>query len=188
VGRQAGELRGKLLAATDPETRLIALEEALRSRLAKSSVVAHPLAAVATARLSSAPERGVAELGAHLGWSVRRLEQVFRADVGLTPNSYRRLQRFRAALVDVEQAADIGWSACALGHGYYDQAHLVRDFRAHSGFSPTADQRLGHRQDPGPHDLPIATHARAEDNRWLHPAITRKLHRDPVTGHSDIRT
>jgi hypothetical protein len=123
-GASAKVVRERLLAAPDAVTRLHACESALRERLARSGDVAHPLAAVGTACVSRAPERhGVVQLGERLGWTVRRLEQVFRADVGLTPRAYQRLQRFRSALAGIDGAARVGWPAFALERGYYDQAH-----------------------------------------------------------------
>jgi AraC-like DNA-binding protein len=149
-GASAQVMRERLLAAPDAATRLLACESALRERLARSGEVAHPLAAVGTACVSRAPGRhGVVQLGERLGCTVRRLEQVFRADVGLTPKAYQRLQRFRSALVGIDGAARVGWPAFALERGYYDQAHLIREFRAHCGLSPTAylqrrGQQLNH--------------------------------------------
>lgn len=138
-GVSAGRVREQVLAEPDAATRLLALESVLRDRLARSVEVAHPLAAVATACLTHVPERhSVGQLGEHLGWTVRRVEQVFRADVGLTPKAYQRLQRFRSTLASIDDAARVGWSAFALERGYCDQAHLIREFRAHCGLSPTA--------------------------------------------------
>ncbi|MDR7303723.1 helix-turn-helix domain-containing protein [Haloactinomyces albus] len=138
-GASAGLVREQVLAAPDAATRLRTLESALRDRLARSAEIAHPLAAAATACLADAPGRhDIGRLGEHLGWSLRRVEQVFRTDVGLSPKSYQRLQRFRSALAGIDGSAQLGWSAFALEHGYYDQAHLSREFRAHCGLSPTA--------------------------------------------------
>jgi len=130
-GPAAGQLRERLLAAPDP---IFELEAALCRRLAGSSELAHPFAAAAAARASE----GVGPLAERLGWTTRRLEQVFRADVGLTPKAYQRLHRFRSALVGIDRAAVVGWPAFALERGYYDQAHFIREFRAHAGLSPTA--------------------------------------------------
>lgn len=138
-GASADRVREQVLAAPDALTRLRTLESALHDRLARSAEAAHPLAAAATAYLSAAPERhGVGQLGEHLGWTQRRVEQVFRTDVGLSPKAYQRLRRFRSALASIDDAARLGWPAFATRHGYFDQAHLIRDFRAHCGLSPTA--------------------------------------------------
>ena len=40
-----------------------------------------------------------------------------------------------AALHDVHKS---GWAEFALAAGYYDQSHLVRDFREFTGMAPTA--------------------------------------------------
>jgi methylphosphotriester-DNA--protein-cysteine methyltransferase len=137
-GAAAGELRERVLAATAAEARLREVENVLEARLAHTDQVSHPLAAAATGLVARAPAAlGVAELGEHLGWSVRRLQQVFRDDVGLTPKAYQRLQRFRGALVGIEAAERVGWPAFALQRGYADQSHLIREFRAHAGVTPS---------------------------------------------------
>jgi AraC-like DNA-binding protein len=137
-GRAADELRDRVLAASGVHARLREVEVVLEARLAGSAEIAHPLAAAATGLVARRPAGlGVAELGEHLGWSARRLQQVFRDDVGLTPKAYQRLQRFRGALVSIEAAEQVGWPAFALHRGYADQSHFIREFRAHAGLSPS---------------------------------------------------
>ncbi|MFB9726084.1 DUF6597 domain-containing transcriptional factor [Haloechinothrix salitolerans] len=149
-GADADRLREQLVAAPDASTRLRTLESALSYRLTNSTRVAHPLAAVATAYLSGTPtQHGVGQLGERFGYTPRRIEQVFRADVGLSPKAYQRLQRFRSALRRIDDAAWLGWSTFASQHGYSDQAHLIREFRAHCGLTPTTylrhrGERLNH--------------------------------------------
>jgi AraC-like DNA-binding protein len=53
-----------------------------------------------------------------------------------------RILRFQHA-VELASAADgLGWAEIAHGSGYYDQAHMVRDFQQFTGHSPTGYQRL----------------------------------------------
>ncbi len=142
-GAGAVELRERALTARGPRERLAEVESVLGRRLVGAPDLSHPLAAAAVAWMSRAPAGcGVAELSDRLGWTPRRLEQVFRAEVGLTPRSYRRLARFRSALAGIDAVADRGWSAFALEHGYYDQSHFIREFRAHAGLSPSAYLRV----------------------------------------------
>ncbi len=110
----------------------------LSRRLAGAADVAHPLAAEAIACGSHcAPVCSrVAQLSDRLGWTPRRLQQVFSAEVGLTPRAFQRLARFRSALAAIDGAADVGWAAFALEHGYCDQSHLIREFREHAGLTP----------------------------------------------------
>src|SRR5262245_35130715 len=128
-GRAADELRERVLVASDGHRQLREVEMVLEARLAGSAEVPHPLVAAATGLVARAPAgRGVAELGERLGCSARRLEQVFRDDVGLTPKAFQRLPRFRGALVSIALAERIGWSAFALQRGYADQSHFIREF------------------------------------------------------------
>jgi AraC-like DNA-binding protein len=142
-GHEAVELRERVLEATGPRERLSEVERVLRRRLTGAVVATHPLAVEAIARIARAPVRyGVAQLSDRLGWTPRRLQQVFRAEVGLTPRAFQRLARFRSTLEGIDGAAEVGWARFALEHGYCDQSHLIREFGEHAGLSPSAYLRL----------------------------------------------
>jgi AraC-like DNA-binding protein len=49
----------------------------------------------------------------------------------------RRLLRFRRAFRLLDQAAPGTWARVAAHAGYFDQAHLIRDFRQFAGTSPS---------------------------------------------------
>jgi transcriptional regulator GlxA family with amidase domain len=71
-----------------------------------------------------------------IGLSERAFERRFLAQVGLTPVRYRRLARFRSALrLYAEGLHD--WATLAATTGFSDQSHLVRDWRAFTGLTPT---------------------------------------------------
>lgn len=138
-GIAAVRLRERLLHAPDGPARLRVLGAILHDRLTDSAGATHPLAAAAAGLLTRRPVNGgVGELGDRLGLTSRRVQQVFRGDLGLTPKSYQRLQRFRSVLDGIDEVGRVGWSVYAIERGYCDQAHLAREFHAHSGLSPTA--------------------------------------------------
>ena len=62
-------------------------------------------------------------------------EAVGEDEITLDPKLFARILRFQKAvsLVDHEPS----WAAIAQRSGYYDQAHLIRDFQQFSGDSPT---------------------------------------------------
>ena len=74
----------------------------------------------------------------HLGTSERHFRRVFRETVGVSPKTYARLRRFRRAVALARRAAAPDWAAIAADVGYYDQAHLIADFRAIGGATPRA--------------------------------------------------
>ncbi len=76
-------------------------------------------------------------LSTEVGWSRRRLEMRFRDQIGLPPKSIARIFRFHRA-VHLLTHSGRPWADVAVECGYWDQAHLNRDFRMFSGRSPRA--------------------------------------------------
>jgi len=70
----------------------------------------------------------------------RQLERLFDERVGLGPKAFARVVRLQRALrgIDAERGSVASWARLALDHGYADQAHLIRDFRALAGITPAA--------------------------------------------------
>lgn len=79
----------------------------------------------------------IAQCSRSIGISERRLSQVFREHVGISPKLWCRIRRFQSAAQALHSGADIPWAELALNCGYYDQSHFANDFRAFSGIDPT---------------------------------------------------
>ena len=79
----------------------------------------------------------VAECARSVGVSERRLSQVFREQVGMSPKTWCRIHRFQTAARALHNGVDVPWTELALRCGYYDQSHFANDFRAFSGINPT---------------------------------------------------
>jgi AraC-like DNA-binding protein len=80
----------------------------------------------------------VPQLAADLGVSERQLRRGFAEVIGLSPKHYLRVARFRKALRVARAASAPDWAAIASQVGYYDQAHLIADFREMTGVTPGA--------------------------------------------------
>ncbi|MYW68096.1 helix-turn-helix domain-containing protein [Streptomyces sp. SID8379] len=80
----------------------------------------------------------VADLAREEGMSVRSLQRLFAAYVGVSPKWCVLRYRIHEAVEAAGRRADIDWAALAADLGYADQAHLVRDFTATVGVPPTA--------------------------------------------------
>jgi AraC-like DNA-binding protein len=71
------------------------------------------------------------------GISPRQLRRTFLEQTGLSPKFLARVLRFRHAVAQAPRAGG-DFAGLALDCGYYDQAHLIRDFREFAGRTPTA--------------------------------------------------
>lgn len=84
----------------------------------------------------------VAGLAEDIGVTRQQLARQFATHVGVTPKTFARVMRARAALAraDAARAAyprDVDWSGIALDLGYYDQPHFIDDFKALTGVTPS---------------------------------------------------
>ncbi|MFT3914874.1 MAG: helix-turn-helix domain-containing protein [Anaeromyxobacteraceae bacterium] len=130
-------LLDRLAAARDASDAAAALEGAINERLGAADGLraAARLAVSAAERLPRATVHAVA---ADLGVSERHLRRVFRETVGVGPKTFARLIRFHRALGAARAGRREGWAGIAAAAGYYDQAHLIAEFRAIAGVTPQA--------------------------------------------------
>ncbi|MCI0665462.1 MAG: helix-turn-helix domain-containing protein [Acidobacteria bacterium] len=75
-------------------------------------------------------------LAADLGIGGRQLERRFLNEVGIGPKLLCRILRFQQVFRAVERS-DRNWARIAVDCGYYDQAHLIRDFHQFAGETPS---------------------------------------------------
>jgi len=147
LGRLAAEVRERVLAAPDWAGRFAVLEEFLAGRVravqARPGQAPRPEVSHAWDRLQrSRGAVSVADLAAETGWSARHLGEQFLAETGLSPKAAARVVRFdRARRRLLRQQAERGrvvLAELATECGYYDQAHLAREFRDLAGCPPSA--------------------------------------------------
>jgi AraC-like DNA-binding protein len=146
LGAEADRLETQLSEAQTWRERLELVENALRMRIAAAEPPP-PDIVWAWRRVSGARGRvRVGELARELGCSRKHLAARFREHVGLPPRLIGRLFRFQHALEQLS-ARQGTIAELAAVCGYYDQAHLDRDFRdfletTPSVFAATARERV----------------------------------------------
>lgn len=87
--------------------------------------------------LEAQPTRPVADIAKTLGITHGHLDRELGRLVGLTPRALARLLRLRRFLAALDVDHDVPWADVAAELGWYDQAHLARDFKRHTGVTPT---------------------------------------------------
>jgi AraC-like DNA-binding protein len=65
--------------------------------------------------------------------SFRQFERKCKERIGLSPKLYARIVRFSKAYRMREANPHLSWTAIAHITGYFDQMHLIRDFKAFAG-------------------------------------------------------
>ena len=72
-------------------------------------------------------------LAGHLDWSHKRLLAGFREHVGVLPKATANTVRFNRILRVPRTGYRINWAGIAQDCGYYDQAHMIREFKSFAG-------------------------------------------------------
>lgn len=70
------------------------------------------------------------------GYSQKQFIHLFKKFVGLTPKQFHKIVRFNEILNAIHNKTDIDWIRIAVGCGYYDQSHFIKDFQEFSGLNP----------------------------------------------------
>jgi AraC-like DNA-binding protein len=131
-------VRDRLAGCADVGQALDVLVDLLGPRLSPASLRPGP-AQAAVRVLHAAPETAIAALARDIGVTHQHLVRVFRDQIGVAPRTLARILRFaRAVRLADAPGPRPRWSRVAAEAGYYDQAHLVADFHAFAGTTPTA--------------------------------------------------
>jgi AraC-like DNA-binding protein len=138
-GRSAQVLREQLLEAATASAKFEVLERFLCCLMSRNRLVGHPAIKYAVDVFQKkAGAVTVSSVLEQIGLSDRRFIELFRREVGMTPKLYCRVSRFRAVVSALGSTSAVDWAGTAVACGYYDQAHLIHDFREFAGISPSA--------------------------------------------------
>jgi AraC-like DNA-binding protein len=136
----AGRLMGALTRGQGGNAGIVARLSAVLLRFVRGEP--SPVVREAVRRLGRPGAPALGELAANLGVTLRTLERRVTQATGLGPKPLQRVLRFRGALRLLELTPRGEWSGAAIRAGYYDQAHLIREFRGFAGMPPTAYFRV----------------------------------------------
>lgn len=134
LGKRGRVLSSEVRSSPSIEAALDRITEALTEGLVRET----------DRRISHSVNRLVATAGClridtlsrEVGLGTRQLERGFLRDVGVGPKFLARVLRFQRVFRAREERPD-NWTQVAVRCGYYDAAHLVRDFHELAGQAPT---------------------------------------------------
>lgn len=142
-GSASRDLIGQLQHRPDPAARLDLVEAVFSRRIADGGAPSPELAWAWQQLDRPGGGPGIAAMAEELGWSHKRLISRFREEIGASPKTAAQILRFQrtvALLPGGEPSPDrpetVDWADLAARGGYYDQSHLVREFKRFARRSP----------------------------------------------------
>jgi AraC-like DNA-binding protein len=130
MGRAARELSARLDGAASNRDR----RQLLLDAVSAGERPADPVHLAIEALTRAHGEADVDWLADQAGMSARQFRRRCREEAGLGPKHLARILRFRRACRLAERGES--WLRVAVEAGYFDQAHLIRDFREFTGSTP----------------------------------------------------
>ena len=130
------DIVARLEAATTWEARFALIESLIVARVVAAR---RPAPEIVWAWRALEETNGAVRVGAladRLGRSRRHLTARFREHVGLAPKTFARVVRFNRAVQVLRAGRTATFAEVAYECGYFDQAHLIRDFRQFAGTTP----------------------------------------------------
>jgi AraC-like DNA-binding protein len=137
LGREGAELPERLYEAGTWPARFALLDRLLARRLQEARPPAPGVEHAWWRLVGTHGGATVEALAEEVGWSRRHLFARFREHTGLPPKVFARILRFQHAASLLADTNGPSLCEIALDCGYYDQAHLNRDFREFAGRTPT---------------------------------------------------
>ena len=120
-------------SSTTPSLQIAAIEACLADHVGSGDYSAITGLAANAVRLGG--RITVDQLSESAGMSGRQLERRFLREIGIGPKVFCRILRFQQVFRAVENES-MGWAGIAAECGYYDQAHLIRDFQQFARQTP----------------------------------------------------
>ncbi|MEI5985139.1 MULTISPECIES: helix-turn-helix domain-containing protein [Sphingobacterium] len=76
----------------------------------------------------------ISQIAEEVGFSRQYISRYFKNMIGKTPNSFRKIQRFRNAIQPIKTTS----SLTDLGNqvGFFDQSHFIKDFKSITSITP----------------------------------------------------
>ena len=158
IGPEGEHLPDRLESAASWSERFAILDAVLLRRLHSAAaspeqLAAAPLGRAWTGVLASGGRLRVDELAARTGWSRRHFTERFTREYGLGPKEVARVVRFQRSTMLLRSGRFPTLSEVAASSGFYDQAHLAREWAAMAGCPPSvwlASEDLPSVQDVAP--------------------------------------
>jgi AraC-like DNA-binding protein len=133
------DFRERLLNAETAEEKIALGEEWLRGMFSEAHL---PRPEVLQVEKAIRSDPGM-EMNSILGLieatalSRKHFATLFRRYIGLPPKQYQRVLRFNEIISAIHKQEKVEWAQIALGCGYYDQAHFIKEFKRFCGINPS---------------------------------------------------
>ncbi len=131
-----GAFEASVLEGASVHDRIAAIDRAVITRLPIARPIDPRISAAVKTMKRTSGQMPIDSMSSEFGMSRQHLTRKFQEHVGISPKFFARIVRIQDLLRRTKNVREVDWSTAALDSGYYDQAHMIDDFRDLCGVSP----------------------------------------------------
>lgn len=135
LGKSFAILHESILNAENVDLK-VRLVEAFLLKKAASSSSSMPIDRIIDHIFINNGNIPIMDLASNACMSIRQLQRKFLEQFGLSPKHYSRLIRFNNAHRMKILSPDLTWGEISIRCGYFDQMHMIRDFKSIAALNP----------------------------------------------------
>jgi|SRR5262245_21738966 len=141
--RDGSKLEAKLTGLQGTRGKFALLEGELLERLKRKETDDPYVEGLVRVILDRRGAVSIEALSEYAGISRQHMARKFAQYVGISPKLFCRIMRFQDLMATIRLARKIDWATTALDFGYYDQAHMISDFKEFCGLTPASFAEIG---------------------------------------------
>lgn len=131
------DLEDKILSTPDDALCIQLIETFLLNRLRLCKEYNYKRMAEAVGMINKLEkDLSVPFLAESICLSKKQFQRIFNEYIGLSPKEFMRIVRFHKALFTLQNDPSMNFTRLACECDYYDQSHLIREFKQFSGYTP----------------------------------------------------
>jgi AraC-like DNA-binding protein len=139
-GRSAILLRQQLINEKDVQKMACYADKFLLLFLNKQKIYNNlydGITAISNELSNDTPSSNIGQCAYKANMSIRNFERRFIEQIGISPKLYCRLVRFNNALITKLKYPQKNWTSIAYECGYYDQMHMIKEFKQFAKLNPS---------------------------------------------------
>ncbi len=136
VGQEANHLSSQLVDLNSTEHQISQLNNIFTKKLSALNAVETPMSWALDLIQCSGGEISIKQISDEVGWSRQHFTRKCLCYTGLTPKFLNQVVRIKKVIKNYKTEKFYNWSQLSIDGGFYDQSHMINEFRKITGLTP----------------------------------------------------
>ncbi len=143
AGQEANHLSSQLADLNSTEQQIALLNNIFTKKLSALNAVETQMSRALNLIQSTGGGISIKQISGEVGWSRQHFTRKCLKYTGLTPKFLNQVIRIKKVIKQYKTEKFYSWSQLSVDGGYYDQSHMIKEFRKITGLTPIEFLRIG---------------------------------------------